>query len=179
MHGLYWQQLVPIAHWLVEGAEQPECEPEGQVPASPTEKQVSAAPPQQGITQYCPVPQVAVPQVMAPSPPLLIVAPPVVALPPSALPPPLEPPEPLEPASALPPVLALLSLIEPLQAASSKHGRSDKTKRRTMGSCTGHFTAMHMPPLTPAESRHFEAFVPVSVPIRVRKCAFGGAPEPR
>ena len=139
MHGLYWQQLVPIAHWLVEGAEQPECEPEGQVPASPIEKQASAAPPQQGMTQYCAVPQVVAPQVMAPSPPLLTVAPPVVALPPAAPPPPFSPPVPLEPAFVLPPVPALLSLIEPLQAANSKHARSDKTERGTMGSCMGAF----------------------------------------
>jgi len=35
VHGLYWQQFVPAAHWLTEGPKQPECEPEGQVPASP------------------------------------------------------------------------------------------------------------------------------------------------
>ena len=113
MQSLYWQQLVPKAQLLVTGMLHPECEPDGQVPASSTEKHAGAAPPQHGITQYCSALHVVLPQVVGPPPPLFTELPPVALLPPGLV----EPPTLLEPAFELPPALTV-SLSVPLHAAS-------------------------------------------------------------
>ena len=95
--------------------------PLGQVPPSPIPKQPGAAPPQQGMTQYCAPVQVIEPHVMGPCPPSLALAPPVAACPPAPPAPlaPLDPPSPLDPAPELPPAFALLSLAEPLHASET------------------------------------------------------------
>lgn len=123
LHGSYWQQLVPVAHPTEAGIEQPGWERTGQLPASPMEKHASAAPPQQGITQYWSALQVFVPQVIGPVPPLLR------SLPPIALPPPglLEPPT-----LVLPPAPALASPAVPLHAGVTSARRPSETTRRTI-----------------------------------------------
>ncbi len=122
MHGSYWQQLVPAAH-PTAGMEHPEWEPTGQLPASPIEKHAGAAPPQQGITQYCSALQMFVPQDIGPVPPLLTLLPPVALLPPR-----LDEP----PTLVFPPVPGLPSLGVPLHAAPSSPRTQDEIDRRTI-----------------------------------------------
>jgi hypothetical protein len=117
VHGSYWQQLVPVAQELKAGAEQPECEPLGHVPASPIEKHTGAAPPQHGMMQYCSSSQVVVPQIVEP-PPVLTALPPVALFPPVLLDPPM-----LE----LPPVLVFPSLGVPPHPEATRTTRAERT----------------------------------------------------
>ena len=132
------------------------------MPASPTEKHAGAAPPQQGITQYCSALHVVLPQVVGPLPPFVTVLPPVAVLPPAFV----DPPMLLAPAFELPPVPKWASLSVPLHAANTKTRSTDAAARGTIAKCM----APTVQPTCRSAILGFPRYSGVRVPTAVPKC---------